>query len=291
MKFWQSIFLCEGDQIVDTVKIVDNLGFEGAMISEHLLHIEDREPAYPYSEDGQPPQFTDKTVYPECWSLMAALAAVTDNLRFVTNVFILPLHHPIEVAKATGSVAYFSDNRIILGAGAGWMKEEFDILGVDFASRGKRYDECIEIIRLLQTGERVEYHGQHFEFSPVQMCPAPTQPVPIYIGGISGPALRRTARVGDGWLGPGQTLDDALATVKKIHALREEYGRSSEPFEMIVPIYGEMTIDDFKRMEDAGVDGTVSLPFAITMKPNTTLEQKRAYLENYAENIIAKVNR
>ncbi len=156
MKFWQSMFLCEGDQVLDTVKVVDKLGFEGALVSDHLLHIEEQESTYLYSEDGKPPQFSKETVWPECWSLMAAMAAITENLRFATNVFILPLRHPIEVAKATGSVSYFSNNRIILGAGAGWMKEEFDTLGIDFKTRGKRYDECIEVIRLLQSGETVE---------------------------------------------------------------------------------------------------------------------------------------
>ncbi|MBW2396402.1 MAG: TIGR03619 family F420-dependent LLM class oxidoreductase, partial [Deltaproteobacteria bacterium] len=249
MKFWQSLFLCEGNQIIDVAKISDELGFDGLLLPDHLLHIEGQESTYPYSEDGKPPSFTEETVWPECWSLMAAMAAVTQKILFATNVFILPLRNPIEVAKATGSVAYFSDNRIILGAGAGWMKEEFDILGVDFSTRGKRYDECIEVIRKLQTGKKVEHHGEHFEFSG-QMSPAPTRPVPIYMGGISAPAMRRTARLGDGWLGPGQMLDDAIATAKKLTELRAECGRSNEPLELIAPVYNECSPDDFKRMED-----------------------------------------
>ena len=132
--------------------------------------------------------------------------------------------------------------------------------------------------------------SEHFEFSGVQMTPAPTRPVPIYIGGVSIPALRRTARLGDGWLGPGQTLDDAIATARKLTELRAEYGRSDEPLDMIVPVYGECSPDDFKRMEDAGITSAVSLPFAFTVAPSTTLEQKRAYLEGYANGVIAVVN-
>ncbi len=290
MKFWQSLFLVEGNQIIDTAKIVDGLGFDGALVSDHMLHLEHQESKYLYSEDGKPPQFSEHTVWPECWSLMAALAAVTKNIRFATNVFILPLRHPIEVAKATGSVAYFCDNRIVLGAGAGWMKEEFDAFGVDFKTRGKRYDECIEVIRKLHSGGYVEHHGEFFDFPRVAMTPCPTKPVPIYIGGLSGPALRRTARLGDGWIGPGQTIDDAIATAEQLHKMRAEYGRSNEPFDMVVPIYDELKIDDYKRMEDAGITSIVSLPFNFILGPDTTLEQKRVYLENYADNVIAKVN-
>ena len=258
MKFWQSLFLCEGDQIIEATKIADEVGFDGALVSDHLLHIEEQTSTYLYSADGKPPQFSADTVWPECWSLMAALAAVTKNLRFATNVFILPLRNPIEVAKATGSVAYFSNNRIILGAGAGWMKEEFDVMGVDFKSRGKRYDECIEVIRLLQSGKKVSHHGQFFHFDGIQMTPAPSKPVPIFMGGLSAPALRRTAELGDGWLGPGQTLEDAITTAKELTKLRADVGRGNQPLEIISPVYGQCSADDYKRMEDAGISGTVS---------------------------------
>jgi probable F420-dependent oxidoreductase len=288
MKFWQSLFLCEGDQIIEATKIADEVGFDGALVSDHLLHIEEQTSTYLYSADGKPPQFSADTVWPECWSLMAALAAVTKNLRFATNVFILPLRNPIEVAKATGSVAYFSNNRIILGAGAGWMKEEFDVMGVDFKSRGKRYDECIEVIRLLQSGKKVSHHGQFFNFDGIQMTPAPSKPVPIFMGGLSAPALRRTAELGDGWLGPGQTLEDAITTAKELTKLRADVGRGNQPLEIISPVYGQCSADDYKRMEDAGISGTVSFPFAFTIGPNSTLDQKRAYMEGFANHVIAQ---
>ena len=171
------------------------------------------------------------------------------------------------------------------------MKEEFDMLGVDFKTRGKRFNECIEVMRKLWTGEMVEHQGEFFNFPRMQITPVPEQPVPIYIGGTSKPALRRAARLGDGFMGPGQTVDDALATVAEINALRKEYGRENEPFHMIVPIYGEKPndLDDIKRLVDAGVDGIISLPFAFNVAPNSTLDQKRAYLEGYANNVIAKL--
>lgn len=292
MKFWQSMFLCEGDQLFDATQMLEEVGFDGATVSDHLIHFEHIDTPYPYSADGKPPSFTGHTIWPEAWSMCAALAAKTERLQFVTNVYIVPLRNPIELAKATSSASYFSNGRICLGAGAGWMKEEFELLGVDFKTRGKRFNECIEVMRKLWTGEVVEHHGEFFDFSPLQMTPVPEQPVPIYIGGTSKAAFRRAAQLGDGWMGPGQTIDDALQSVAQINALRAEYGRSNEPFHMIVPLYGNAepnNIDDIKRLVDAGVEGIISLPFAFNVAPNSTLDQKRAYLEGYANDIIAKI--
>lgn len=290
MHFWQSLFLCEGEQIFEVTRLCERLGFEGALISDHLVHPESQNSTYLYSADGKPPSFTEDTAWPESWSLAAALAAQNPTLRFCTNVYILPLRHPVEVAKATSSVAYFCGGRLLLGAGAGWMKEEFDVLGVDWESRGRRYDECIEVLRKLYTGEYVEHRGEFFDFPRLMMNPVPTEPVPILIGGISKPALRRAAQLGDGWIGPGQTLDSALETLAELGRLRAEYGTLNQPFETIVPLYGEkITIDDLRRLEDAGATGTVSLPFAFTLGAKTSLAEKRAHLENYAETVMAKL--
>jgi probable F420-dependent oxidoreductase len=289
MKFWQSLFLTEADQLFEVAKICEEVGFDGVMVSDHLLHPEQVQSRYLYSEDGKPPSFSEKTVWPECWSIIAALAALTERIRFVTNVYILPLRNPLEVAKATSSVASFCQGRVILGAGAGWMKEEFDLLGVDFHTRGKRFDECIAVLRKLWTGEMVEHHGDFFDFPRVQMCPVPSESIPVYIGGLSSAALRRTARLGDGWLGPGQTPEEALSTVKRLEQLRSEAGRGGEPFDTIVPLTVPPEIGTLQRLRDAGVGGTVSYPFAFTIGPSSTLDEKRAYLEGYANDVISKL--
>ena len=291
MDFWQSVAFMETDQLFEVVKICEEVGFDGVMVSDHLLHFEQTLSRYPYSKDGKPPWPTEGIAWPECWSIIGALAAVTERIRFVTNVFILPLRNPIEVAKATSSVAHFCEGRLILGAGSGWMKEEFDLLGVDFKTRGKRFNECIDVLRRLWTGQAVEYHGEFFDIPPVKMSPAPSTPIPIYIGGMNPNALRRAARMGDGWLGAGQTLEEALETVKRLEELRLEAGRGGQPFETIVPIGGPPKVEVLKRLQGAGVGGTVSYPFSFNIGPTSTLEQKRAYLEGYANDIISKVRR
>lgn len=290
MRFWQSIAFTEADQFIEVAKISEEAGFDGVTISDHLFHFEDMEFRYPYTANGRPP-FTPETVWPEAWSFLAALAAVTKRIRFATNVYVLPLRNPIEVAKATSSVATFCGGRIILGAGAGWMKEEFDLLGVDFHTRGQRFDECIEVLRKLWTGKMVEHHGRFFDFPRVQMLPVPREPIPIYIGGTTPAALRRAARLGDGWLGPGQALEQAIETLKRLEQLRAEAGRSKEPFDTIVPLNSPPDVDTFKRLEDAGAGGAVSYPFTFTIGPTSTLDAKRARIEEFANNIIVKMRR
>jgi len=289
MRFWQSIAFTEADQLIEVAKISEEVGFDGVMISDHLLHFEQLQSRYPYRADGRPPSFSAETVWPECWSIIAAMAAATKRIRFVTNVFILPLRNPIEVAKAVSSVATFSGGRVILGAGAGWMKEEFDVLGVDFHTRGKRFDECIDVLRKLWTGKMVEHHGRFFDFPRAQMCPVPATPIPIYIGGMSTAAFRRATRLGDGWLGAGQTPEQALDTIKQFDQMRAEAGRAGAPFDAIIPLTVPPEVDTLKRLRDAGVGGTVSYPFMFTIGPTSTLQQKRAYLEGYANNVIAKL--
>lgn len=287
MKFWQSLSFMEVEQMVEVAQICEELGFDGLLVSDHLLHFEDRESPYPHTADGTPP-FTAETPWPECWPLIGTLGAVTKRLQFLTYVYILPLRHPIEVAKATASVAAFCEGRLCLGAGAGWMKEEFDAVGVDFQTRGKRFDECVEVLRKLWTGEVVEHHGRFFDFPQVQMRPVPREPIRIYIGGMSPAAMRRAARLGDGWVGAGQTVDDAIATVATLKRLRAEAGRASEPFDVITPLLRSPRLDEVERMHEAGVQGAGNYPFTVTIGPTSTVGQKRAQLERFANDIIAK---
>jgi len=289
MKFWQSIAFVEPEQTFDVARICEELGFHGVMISDHLLHFEQLRSPYPYSADGTPPSFAPETPWPDSWSLIAALAAITTRLRFFTSVYILPLRNPVEVAKATSSVATFCDGRVILGAGAGWLKEEFDVLGVDFATRGKRFDEAIAVLRKLWTGQMVEHHGKFFHFPRVQMRPVPRQPIPIYIGGKSTGALRRAARLGDGWLAPGYPApEDAAPVLRRLDTLRAEAGRGGAPFNTIVPLPGRPQLEPLKRLRDLGADG-YGPPVSFVLGPRSPLEQKRAYLEQVANDVMAKL--
>jgi probable F420-dependent oxidoreductase len=287
LKFWQSLAFTEPDQLAEVARLVEACGFEGVLVSDHLFFPAKLASHYPYSPDGSP-GFDAATPFPDPWAAISAMAAVTTRLRFATMVYVLPLRNPLEVAKSTATAAVLSGGRVALGVGAGWIREEFEALGVDFATRGRRCDEAIAVLRKLWSGGVVEHRGEFFGFEPLSMSPAPPRPLPVWVGGLSKPALRRAARLGDGWIGTGQTPEQASEILAELARLRATAGRAGAPFEAIVPLVVPPERDLLRRLADRGATGTVSYPFTYTVGPRSTLAQKRAYLEGFAENVIAK---
>lgn len=288
MKFWQVASFSEPDQLLDIARGAEEAGFEGLLLSDHLFFPGRLESRYPYSADGKP-MFDGSVPFPDPWVAIAAMAAVTTRLRFGTMVYILPLRHPLEVAKAVGTAAFLSNGRVLLGTGAGWIREEYAALGVDFATRGRRYDEMIEVLRKAWTGAMVEHRGPIFDLGSFQMSPAPNAPVPIAIGGTSEPALRRAARLGDGWIGTGQSPDEAAALLGRLRELRQGAGRDGAPFEAIVPLTTPPDPDTFARLSDLGMTATTAWPFSYVIGPRSTAAQKRDAMLRFGEQVIAKL--
>lgn len=285
MKFWQMVTWAETTQYREIARIAEELGFHGIMNADHAFFPQQVNSPYPYSEDAMPPM-PSHSEYPDTWVSLAQMAAVTERLMFSTSVYILPLRNPIEVAKATGTLALMSDNRFALGVGAGWMKEEFDAYGVDFHSRGRRYDECLDCIAQLWTGEWTQWDGEFFQFESMRILPAPGVRVPIYLGGSSAPALRRTARMADGWIGNGNRVAEVPPLLARLAELRREYGRDQLPFETVIGLTEAADVETYKRLQDCGMTAGVSAPFAFTVGWNSSIEQKRAAMEQFAEQYI-----
>ncbi len=288
MKFWQSVTFSQPDELLPVARIAEEVGFTGVFVSEHVFYPQQLASKYPYSADGTP-VFTAETPWLDPWVQIAAMAAVTTRLQFVTGVYILPLRHPLEVAKSVASIALLSGNRVGLGVGAGWMREEFDVLGREFKGRGKRMDEQIEVLRKVWRGGMVEHHGAHYDFPPLQMSPAPTAMPPILVGGQSDAAFRRAARLGDGWVGSGHAPEHVLDVISRLQALRREAGREREPFDAVLVLTAPADVDQLRRFEDAGVTSLVSWPLLFTVGPQASLDDKRRYLESYANDVITKL--
>jgi probable F420-dependent oxidoreductase len=285
MKFWQMLTWMEPEQMMDVARFAEELGFAGVMLGDHGVFPRDVKAPYPYSADGKPPMAPD-SYYPDCWVSIAAMAAVTQRLQFSISVYVLPLRNPFEVARATGSLAIFSNNRFILGIGAGWMKDEFDIYGVDFHTRGKRMDEMVEILRKFWAGGMVEHHGKFFDFEPLQISPAPSRTVPIYTGGANPVALKRAAYSADGWIGAGNTPEEVPALLAELQRLRREAGRDHLPFETVIGLMSPPDLDTFKRLEELGMTSGVNYPFMFALGKRSSLDQKKRFMEQFAENII-----
>jgi probable F420-dependent oxidoreductase len=290
MKFWQAITWAETDQLTEIARFAEEVGFSGLMSGDHAVYPESIAPDYPYSDSGQPPmQPSDE--YPDQTAIFAAMAAFTRTLRFTCGVYVLPLRNPHEVARASATLAILSDNRFILGVGVGWMKEEFDIYGVDFHRRGRITDESIEVLRKLWCGAMVEHHGEYFNFPRIQLSPAPKKFPPIYIGGASEIALRRAARVGDGYIGAGTAPDAVGPLLQRLETLRKEYGREHLPFEAMLGVTAMPDRDLFLRLQDDGLQSTVAPPFQYALgKKNSTLDEKKRFMEHFSETIIRRMH-
>jgi probable F420-dependent oxidoreductase len=285
MEFWQAIPWIEPDQILPVARMAEELGFDGVLTADHALCPRDIKSAYPYSPDGKAP-LDPATPYPDIWAITAAMAAVTTRIKFSCSIYVLPLRHPVDVAKSAGTVSLLSGGRFLLGAGSGWMKDEFDIYGVDFKTRGRRMDECIEVLRKLWAGGDVEHHGEFFDFPPMQVSPAPSAPVPILLGGAAPRALKRAAEVADGWIGAGNTPEEVPDLLAEMQRMRAAAGRGNDPFYTIVGLSTPADIGTLKRLGDCGMSAAVSYPFRYSVGEHSSLEAKRRVMEDYAENVI-----
>jgi probable F420-dependent oxidoreductase len=227
------------------------------------------------------------TPWPDPWVTVGHLSAVTSRLRFLTTVYILPARTPVHVAKQVGTAAVLSGNRVDLGVGMGWMEEEFDLMGTPFRQRGKRADEMIDVMRKLWTGDVVEHHGEHFDVPALEMLPAPTQPVPIIVGGLSDAALRRAAR-NDGWVSDLHTIEELADIRRRIDAYRDEYGRRDETFAMYGSVKDAWDLDGYRRVADAGVTHLVTMPWYFYAGAEADLAGKVDGIRRFADDVIAK---
>jgi len=297
MRFHQSVAFLETDQLLELCQATDQMGYAGITISDHLFFPRELESRYTYSpyEDGSP-IWGPEADWPDSWCLISAMAALTTNLTFTTSVYIAPARDLITVAKLAGTAAFISHDRVRFGVGVGWCKEEFDATGQDFASRGRRLDDMIPALRALWGPGWVEYHGPQYDVAPMQMNPAPRQPIPIYVGGHSAPAIRRAAALGDGWLGASAySPDDAWHYLEVVHDALRAAGRADEPFVISLAINALPDLDLYRRLEDAGVTDLLCAPWMLTASGEggnyrSELDAKLAATEDFATNVIAKLN-
>lgn len=267
----------------------EEAGYDSFVVPDSICYPEHSGSRYPYTEDGGR-EFLEDKPFVETFSLISYLAGVTERLRFTTSVVKLPLRHPVLMAKQVSSVAMLSDNRLTFGVGLSPWPEDYEAVGVPWARRGQRLDEMIDVIRGLCGGDYFEYEGEIFQIPSIKICPVPTQPIPILIGGHSEPALRRAVRVGDGWIHAGGDAEELEVLLGRLRELRREYGKASDPFELHVISLDAYTPDGVRRLEDMGVsDVLVGFRDSYTKEQDTqNLEQKLAALRQYSDTVISK---
>jgi probable F420-dependent oxidoreductase len=244
---------------VELVAAAEESGFESVWLPEHLVmpvHMTGR-PGSPHA--GEPPISASTPAW-DPFVQMAWLAAQTSTIRFGTNVFNIGLRHPFVTARALVTADLVSGGRVEFGIGASWLSEEWRAMELPFGTRGRRVDESIKVIRRLFSEEVVEHDGEFFHFQAVGFLPKPVHgSIRFHIGGDSPAAMRRAARLGDGWI-PMAQGDPASVADHVIHRLRAEAGRSG-PFEVTLFRVPVDSVDDVRRYEEAGATRLLVVPF------------------------------
>lgn len=285
MKYWTSVaFVDDSRQLPEIARACESAGFEGIVIPDHLVLPHDVD-SYPYTPDGTQ-RWPEGTPWPDPWVAIGAMSAVTDRLRFATGIYVLPARNVFVTAKAVGTAAVLSGNRVVLGAGAGWCEREFELGEQPFARRGARMEELIGSLRMLWSDFDASYKGDHVGFAEVDVRPLPTEPVPIWLGGHSDRALRRAAHLGDGWIGLDYTVEDLLPHLERLRVLREEAGRGEDPFDVVVSVWARPDAGLHESLAAAGVTGLITVPWLTQADPGP-LENKVAGIHRFAEKYLA----
>ena len=290
MRFCYAESMTDPSFYAPLARAAEEAGFASMMIPDSICYPEHADSRYPFNPDGSR-EFLEDKPFLEPFSLIPALGAVTRQLRFITFVLKLPVRHPVLAAKQATSTAVLTGDRLVLGVGTSPWREDYDVLGVDWDTRGQRLDEEIAILRGLAAGGYFEYHGKIFDLPPVKIAPVPAKPIPVLIGGHSDAALRRAARLGDGWLHGGGDLAELPALLARLAEHRRTAGTADRPFEIHVISADAYTVDGIARLTDQGVTDVITgfrWPYHTGPDPEP-LPAKLTKLRHFADTIIARV--
>ncbi len=223
-------------------------GFDSVWGGEHVIRPDRIESSYPYTEDGEMPGDAETSI-PDPLIWLAYVGAVAPSLRLGTCILIVPQRNPVVLAKELATLDVLTDGRVELGLGVGWLREEFDALGIPWERRGARNDEYVAAMRALWAGPHAEYHGDFVDFDPVTCSPRPVNgSIPIMVGGDTPVAIRRAARMADSYF-PGTTDPEKLAgLIQDVRRAAEQENRDPDTI-AIHAIFGPQMADPLAGAE------------------------------------------
>jgi probable F420-dependent oxidoreductase len=286
VRFSYQIGMCEADHYLPLVKAAEEAGYHGITIPDSICYPREASSKYPYNKDGSR-EFLESVPFLESLIAIAAMVAVTEKIRIATFVYKLAVRQAAVVAKQVQSIQLLSNNRFDFGVGISPWEEDFAVCGVPWEKRGKRFDEQIDILRGLETGEFFAYDGEILSMPANKMCPPPTLRTPILIGGHADIALKRAARVGDGWMCAGANMEELTRYITRINELRDEYGTADRPFKVFTTGADAFTRKGIAGLEDIGVtDVVIGFRNVYEMEADKPLDEKIAALNWYAGEFI-----
>ncbi len=268
------------DAISSVLQCAEAAGFESAWTGEHVVVIDPQEPPSPV-----PPEFPMLDTV----ASLSFAAAVTTRLRLGSGIILLAQRNPVVLAKELASVDVLSGGRLIFGVGVGYVKREFDVMGIPFEERGARVDNHIDAMRALWTQDRPVFEGPFTRIAGIQAKPMPVQSPhpPIVIGGMSPAAYRRAIARGDGWYGFNQTEEQAAASIDGLRQAADAAGKPErfDALEISVTPRGPMDADRVKRFEDLGVSRLILLPAPVA-DSGSLLDGARRFIEDTAAALL-----
>jgi probable F420-dependent oxidoreductase len=272
---------------IEAAQLAEAAGFESMWTVEHVIFPDNYSSAYPYSPTGKMPAAAS-TPIPDPLVWLAYIAAATKTLRLATGILILPERNPLVLAKEVATLDHLSGGRVELGIGVGWLKEEFDALGIPWEARGARTDEYIEVLRALWSTDHASYHGRFADFENASSNPKPVQGnVPIVIGGHSKAAAVRAGRYGDGFFPGKGSVAELRQSFDIVRQTAADAGRDPDRIEFTAGhpgIFGDDPVAAVQEMESIGV-GRLIVPAFLMFKPSPA-----EAMEAFAERVIRKVN-
>lgn len=275
-------FAATPDGAVAVGQIAEEAGFDSLWTVEHVVVPAGYESQYPYSPTGKMPGREDNPI-PDPLIWLTWVAANTRTISLATGILILPQRNPVVLAKEVATLDVLSGGRVILGVGVGWLREEFDAIGVNFDDRGAITDEYVAALRALWQQEEPTFAGQWTSFEKAKMYPKPVQDggVPIHVGGHSNAAARRAGRIGDGFFPAKGSLEELSALFEVARQSARDAGRDPSALEMTCG--GAMDVDSVRRFEDAGANRIVVPAFG------RSVDDYKSMLGSFADDVIAKL--
>ena len=291
MKFAYHPTMCNPAFYLELAKTAEEAGFNTITFPDSICYPKECDSTYPYNDDGSR-EFLDGVPFLEPFSIIPALAAVTNTLEFSTSVYKLAPRQAVTTAKFVTSLGVITNNRFHFGVGVSPWYEDFLATGERWEKRGKRMDEQIAILKGLMNGDYFSFKGEFYDIPEIKLCPAPTVPVPILIGGHSDLALKRAAKLGDGWISAGVTIDEAKTMIGKINQYRDEFGTRSHPnYQFQIMSEAGYSADGVKKLQEFGVTEVI-IAFRNAYEggeDNRTLETMQAEINWFAEEVINKI--
>jgi probable F420-dependent oxidoreductase len=268
--------------MLDYARDAEELGFEGVSLGEHVVIPTGDKTPHP---TGFQLQHEMSWADPLC--VFSAMAAVTERIRFVPFVYVVPMRHPVLLAKQIATVARLSNDRFTLGTGVGWLREEFEVVDEDFDNRGRRMDEMLDVMRDFWDDGYAEFHGEFYDFPHSAMIPPPNRQVPIWIGGQTTTAARRAARF-DGYVPMDGLNERTRRDFAEIDAYRAEHGLDG-PYDRVVTCPVGPDVDEIRRYEDAGITAVTVHPSRVWGLPDPgPYAEKRPLVRRFAEEVISR---